>query len=67
MVENLLFYLLTAEAGGGEPVDEKICPQPVQRQAKPRSRAAGKKSRRRGRGPAWARSKQKGGVFGFKR
>ncbi len=65
--ENLLFYLLTAEAAGGELVDEKVCPKPVQRQGKPRPRTSGKKSRRRGRGPSWAKSKQKGGVFGFKR
>ncbi len=64
--DNLLFYLLSAEAGGGEPVDEDVLPKPVQRQV--RSRATAKSSKkRRGRGPAWSKSKQKGGVFGFKR
>ncbi|MEN8258910.1 MAG: poly(A) polymerase [Thermodesulfobacteriota bacterium] len=65
--ENLLFYFLSAEARGGELVDEKICPKPVQRRPRPKARSAGKKSTRRGRGPSWAKSKQKGGVFGFKR
>ncbi len=65
--ENLLFYLLCAEAGGGELVDETIFPQPVQRPERPPRRPSSGKSRRRGRGPSWSKSKQKGGVFGFKR
>lgn len=69
--ENLLFYLLCAEAGGGELVDDSICPKakPIQqRRDRARPRPTGKKSRsRRGRGPAWSTSKKKGGVFGFKR
>ncbi len=64
--DHLLFYLLCAEAGGGELVDERIFPGPVQRQERP-PRPTGQKSKRRGRGPSWSKSKQKGGVFGFKR
>lgn len=66
--DNLLFYLLCAEVGGGELVDENIFPKPAQRPERP-PRASGYKSKRPGRvrGPSWSQSKQKGGVFGFKR
>jgi poly(A) polymerase len=63
--DNLPFYLMSAEAGGGELVDVSVFPQPVQRKERPRP--TGKRTKRRGRGPAWSKSKQKGGVFGFKR
>lgn len=64
--ENLLFYLLCTEGNGGEQVDEHLFPKPVQRKQRP-PRSSGKKTSRRGRGPSWSQSKQKGGVFGFKR
>jgi poly(A) polymerase len=68
--DHLVFYHLSAEAAGGEPVEETILPQPQPRQRPerpPRVRAAGKKSSQRGRAPGWVTSKQKGGVFGLKR
>ncbi|MBU0680510.1 MAG: CCA tRNA nucleotidyltransferase [Proteobacteria bacterium] len=64
--DHLLFYHLCAEAAGGEPVDADLFPKPVQRPERP-SRSADKKPRRQGQGPSWAKGKQKGGVFGFKR
>ncbi|MDR9500882.1 MAG: poly(A) polymerase [Desulfurivibrionaceae bacterium] len=64
--ENLFFYRLCTEAAGGELVDENACPRPSKRPERA-ARPPRQKSRERGRGPAWTTSKQKGGVFGFKR
>jgi poly(A) polymerase len=62
---GLLFYSLVQQAEGGEPVQQELCPKPVKPVQKiTREDHSGFS---RGRGPAFANSKSKGGVFGFRR
>lgn len=59
--ESSQFYLIYREATGGKPVSSLKLPRSTSK-SRPKRRKP-----RRGRGPAFARSSQKGGVFGFKR
>ena len=62
---GLLFYSLVKQADAGEPVSDELCPKPPKVSKKPAPVKPPHSTR--GRGPAYAKSKSKGGVFGFRR